>query len=117
MRREWGNIDILSVSTVNNMTGAVLLGNSYEAEIKANIGNLDPEDLGFELLLTDTDDKGQHTIKDKFQYELKECNNGIAVYHCKVVPKKSGAYHIAARMFAQNKLLVHRQEFELVKWL
>ena len=34
-----------------------------------------------------------------------------------VVPEKTGAYQVGARVFAKNALLPHRQSFECVKWL
>ena len=34
-----------------------------------------------------------------------------------VLPEKTGAYLVGARVFAKHPLLAHRQSFECVKWL
>ena len=117
MRREWPMIDVVSYSKIDNLSGALLLGNTYNAEVVLSIGEIEPEDLGLELLLAAQDNKGKLSIKEVFEYKLKECKDGVATYNCKVIPDKTGAYQIAVRLFAKNKLLPHRQDFELVKWL
>lgn len=117
MRREWGMIEVISASNIDNINGALLLGDEYKGEIKLSIGEIDPNNIGLELLLAADDSKGKLTIKEVFEYKLKSCNDGVAEYKCKIVPEKTGAYKIAVRMYAKHKLLPHRQDFELVKWL
>ena len=118
MRREWTKVEVLNSTTISNISGALVLGNDYEATLTVAIGNdINPNDLGVEILLAEYNKKGKLRIKEVFPYTLKECENGIATYVCKIVPDKTGAFQIAARMFAKNDLLPHRQDFELVKWL
>ena len=117
MRREWPMIEVLSTSNVGNMSGALLLNNEYKAEITLSVGEADPQDIGIEVVLAQPNKKGKLSIKDIFEYKLKECKDGVATYRCKIVPDKTGAYQIAVRMYAKNKQLPHRQDFELVRWL
>ncbi len=118
MRREWTKMEILNNSTINNISGALVLGNTYEATLTISLGNdIEPEDIGIEILLAEYNKKGKLCIKEVFPYELKEYANGVATFVCKIVPDKTGAYQIAGRMYAKNGLLPHRQDFELVKWL
>lgn len=117
MRREWPMIEVLSSSNVGNMSGALLLNNEYKAEMTLSVGEADPQDIGIEVVLAQPNKKGKLSIKDIFEYKLKESKDGVATYKCKIVPDKTGAYQIAVRMFAKNKQLPHRQDFELVRWL
>ncbi len=118
MRREWNSIEILNNSFVNTASGTLVLGNNYEASLTLSIGNeVNPEDIGVEILLAEYNKKGRLIIKEVFEYKLRDCVNGIATYVCKIVPDKTGAYQIAGRMYAKHKSLPHRQDFELVKWL
>ncbi len=118
MRREWSKIEVLNNSTISNVSGALVLGNNYEATLTVAIGNeINPQDLGIEILLAEYNKKGRLRIKEVFPYTLKGCENGVATYVCKIVPDKTGAFQIAARMYAKHDLLPHRQDFELVKWL
>ena len=118
MRREWSKIEVLNNSTISNVSGALTLGNDYEATLTVALGNdVNPQDLGIEILLAEYNKKGRLRIKEVFPYTLKECENGVATYVCKIVPDKTGAFQVAARMYAKHDLLPHRQDFELVKWL
>ena len=117
MRREWPMIEVLSASNVDNLSGALLLNNEYNAEITLSVGEIAPQDLGIELVLAEPNKKGKLCIKEIFEYKAAECKDGVATYKCKIVPDKTGAYQCALRMYAKNKQLPHRQDFELVRWL
>lgn len=115
VRREWPMIEILNRVKISNNT--LLLGNEYKAEIQMSIGELDPEDIGVELLLTAPGKKGKLNVKEIFEYKVKECKDGVATYVCDLVPDRAGAYQLAVRMYAKHPNLPHRQDFELVRWL
>jgi phosphorylase/glycogen(starch) synthase len=117
MRREWPMVEVVSSSNVDNLSGALLLNNEYNAELVLSVGEIDPQDLGIELVLAEPNRKGKLCIKEIFEYKVAESKDGVATYKCKIVPDKTGAYHAALRMYAKNKQLPHRQDFELVKWL
>lgn len=117
LRREWPAIDVLEHNQIAGTYSTLGLGNNYESVIKLGIGDLDPNDIGIEILLAQYDKKGKLKIKEVFPYALKESNDGVATYVCDIVPDRTGAYQIATRMYAKNTLLAHRQDFELVKWL
>ena len=116
MRREWSKVEILENNSLGN--GSLVLGDSSQASLKLYIGNdIEPEDIGIEILLAEYNSKGRLCIKEVFPYTFKECADGIATYVCDVIPDKTGAYQVAGRIYAKNPLLPHRQDFELVRWL
>ncbi len=117
MRREWSMIEILSSSKISNASGALLLGSEYSADIKLFIGEINPHDLGVEVILAEYNKKGTLSVKEVFNYELAEFKDGVATYACNIIPDRTGAYQVACRLYAKNPLLPHRQDFELVKWL
>ncbi len=117
MRREWPMIEVLSTTRLNNISGALLLGTEYLSEITLSIGDIDPEDLGLEIVMAQQNKEGRSCLKKIFAYHLKECKDGVATYECDIVPDRTGVYQTALRLFAKNDLLPHRQDFELVKWL
>jgi phosphorylase/glycogen(starch) synthase len=110
-------IEVLSTSNVDNMSGALLLNKEYSAEMTVSVGEIDPQDLGIEVVLVQPNKKGKLCIKEIFEYKLKESKDGVATYKRKLVPDMTGAYQVAVRMYAKNKLMPHRQDFELVRWL
>ena len=90
----------------------------FNAEVVLNIGDLHPEEIGVELLFAMTDSKGKLHIQEKYEFTPVELNvDGVARYQAQILPERTGMYQVAARIYAKNSLLPHRQDFELVKWL
>ena len=117
LRREWGRIEVLSFQRPAISQSSIVLGQSYKAELKLSIGELDPEDVGAELLLTERNVKGEHRIVSIHAFQLVHFENGVATYRADIVPEISGTYETASRIFAKYPQMPHRQDLELVKWL
>ena len=95
----------------------VALGKEFTSEIVLNIGDLNPEEIGVELLFAKTDSKGKLHISSISAFTPVEVNDGVAKYRTVVIPETAGLYQVAARIYAKNPDLPHRQDFELVRWL
>ena len=117
LRREWSHIEVVSFTRPSIAQSSITLGQSYASELVLSIGDLDPEDLGAEILLTELNAKGEHHIVSIYPFQVKSFEAGVATYAAEVVPEISGTYETAVRIFAKNPDLPHRQDFELVKWL
>ncbi len=116
VRREWENVQVLSRSeakTSYDLTEA----NQYHSELVIRLGDLNPEDVGVELVFAQTDKRGRLHIVDVQELKVVEAADGQARYQVDVLPDKTGAYQVGARIFAKNAKLPHRQDFECVKWL
>lgn len=117
MRREWKNLEIRSFTRPDNVREPLTLGRGYTAQLEAFIGDIDPSELGVELLLAERNKKGGYHIVEKFDFSLADCKDGVAVYEARIIPEMAGTYEVAGRLYAKNEGFAHRQEFELVKWL
>ena len=117
VRREWPHIEVVSFTRPSIAQSSITLGQSYRAELVLSIGDLDPEDLGVEILLTEVNAKGEHHIVGIYPFTVKSFDVGVASYSADIVPEISGTYETAVRIYAKNPDLPHRQDFELVKWL
>ena len=116
LRREWNNVEVVSAKMPNSNSD-VALGNDYKAEVVLNIGNLNPEEIGVEVLFASADNKGKLHIQERYEFTPVESENGQAKYVATINPDRSGLYQVAGRIFAKNAKLPHRQDFELVRWL
>ncbi|MCI2121426.1 MAG: alpha-glucan family phosphorylase [Bacteroidales bacterium] len=117
MRREWPHIKVLSFDKPDNVKVTLMLGKEYKSELKAFLGELSPDEVGFELVVSSQNSKGEYVLRRTFDFKCASFHDGIAVYRSTIVPDVTGAYVMAGRMYAKNKALPHRQDFELVKWL
>jgi phosphorylase/glycogen(starch) synthase len=117
LRREWKNVEIVSVDAPNGNTEHVALGSDYKAEVILNIGDLQADEIGVEVLFATYDKKGKLHIQERYEFTPVECTDGRAKYVASINPDRSGLYQVAGRIYAKNAKLPHRQDFELVRWL
>ena len=117
MRREWQNVGLVSIVKPNSSCSEVSLENEFNSEVVLSIGELNPEEIGVEMLFATVDSKGRYHIQETAEFKPVEVKDGVVKYQATVMPEHTGLYQAAARIYAKNPLLPHRQDFELVKWL
>jgi phosphorylase/glycogen(starch) synthase len=117
VEREWEHIEMLSFEQPDNTRDLFALGKEVEATITLLIGGLEPNDVGVEFVIAEQGKNETYRIKSKHEFALVDHANGQATYKVKMVPDVPGMFYCAARIFARNPKLPHRQDFALVKWL
>ena len=117
LRREWQNVGVVSMVKPDSSREDIVLGQEFSSEIVLSIGDLHPEDVGVELLFATSDSKGQLHIQERFEFAPVDYNDGVVKYQAQILPQTTGLYQVAARIYAKNPQLPHRQDFELVRWL
>ena len=116
VRREWENVRLIS-RTEPETSYDLTLATPFHAEMELQMGSLTPEEVGLEVVFAQTDAHGKLHIVDVQECQVVSFKDGVAKYETNVLPEKTGAYQVGARVFAKNALLPHRQSFECVKWL
>ncbi len=116
VRREWENVVQVS-RTQPATTYDITQSQPYHAEAELQLGSLSPDEVGVEVVFAQADAKGKLHIVDVQECKVDSFKDGVAKYSVNVLPEKTGAYNVGARVFAKNALLPHRQSFECVKWL
>ena len=117
LRREWQNVGVVSMVKPDSSHEDIALGKEFMAEVVLSIGDLQPEDVGVEMLFAASDNKGKLHIQESFEFKPVENSDGVVKYQASLLPQTTGMYQVAARIYAKNPLLPHRQDFELVRWL
>jgi phosphorylase/glycogen(starch) synthase len=116
VRREWENVIQVS-RTQPATTYDITQSQPYHAEVELQLGSLSPDEVGVEAVFAQADVHGKLHIVDVQECKVDSFKDGVAKYSVDVLPEKTGAYNVGARVFAKNALLPHRQSFECVKWL
>ena len=116
VRREWENVRLLS-RTEPEASYDITLATPFHASMELQMGSLTPEDVGLEVVFAQTDVHGKLHIMEVQEFQVVSFQDGVAKYEVNVLPEKTGAYQVGARLFAKHPLLPHRQSFECVKWL
>jgi phosphorylase/glycogen(starch) synthase len=114
--REWENIDVLSLKRPDMDKEPIFLGKEYEAEVVLSIGFLQPSDIGVEMFFAEQH-TGEMTICMQHRFTPVSHSGSEVTYKLKFVPNASGTFSVGIRIYADNKLLPHRQDFCMVKWL
>jgi len=117
VKREWEPIELIEISYPDKKNGLPALGEETIIDISLYIGELQPEDIGVEMVIANQDKNEEYHIRRIVEFELHSFENRIAVYRLKVIPETPGNYFIARRVYAKNENLPHRQDFAMVKWL
>ena len=116
VRRSWDDVQVLS-RTEPQASYDISEDKPLHSEIVLNIGDLQPEHVGVELVFAQTDIHGRLHIDQVNELKLVDAQDGTARYAVDVMPGTTGAYQVCMRVFAKHPLLPHRQDFECVKWI
>jgi phosphorylase/glycogen(starch) synthase len=116
VRRSWDDVQVVS-RTEPQASYDISEKNPLHSEIVLNLGDLQPEYVGVELVFAQTDIHGKLHIDQVNELQMVEAQDGTARYAVDVMPGTTGAYQVGLRIFAKHPLLPHRQDFECVKWI
>ncbi len=116
VKREWEPIELIDARQ-NSPHDTPALGQKISMELSLYIGELNPEDVGVELVIAQQDKNDQYKIMRTTELTLLSSQNNVATYSVDVIPEVPGTYFFTRRIFAKHPKLPHRQDFPLVKWL
>ena len=117
IRREWQNIEVMNYSRLDISKNEINVGSSYPVTVELFTGEIDPSEIGFELIVAQESARGGMTIAGKYDFRLVSYFDKRATYRCEIKPEIAGVFDIAGRIYPKNPKLPHRQDFDLVKWL
>ena len=93
------------------------IGEKFKAEIIINPQDILPDDIGIEVIFGKRNSDEKLEIVEKYEMK-KETQNGNEIkYSAEIFATGSGVFDYAFRMYPKNKMLPHRQDFNLIKWI
>ncbi|MBP3483381.1 MAG: alpha-glucan family phosphorylase [Alistipes sp.] len=113
----WDNVKLVDVKRPRIETEAIKVGESYHFEVTLDIANLQPSDIGVELVVAKQIEYGQgaNVVASAELKHIKSLGS-IVTYALDYVPQRTGMFDMALRIFPKNAELPHRMDFALVKW-
>ena len=85
--------------------------------VTLNLQNLKANDLGLEAVFYKRHSETELELISTYELSLEWQKESQATYSCDVIPPSAGVYEYGFRLYPKNDLLVHRQDFGLVRWL
>jgi len=111
--RTWNDIEVIDVKLFEHNTDTVDTGTSYHGQVILDLNEINPSQVGVELIVTENMRELVNTQKFKF-VESKE---GKAVFETEFLNDQPGTFNYGIRVYPIHELLPHRQDFSLLRWI
>lgn len=122
----WDHVEIKEVNAYDTENKPLPLGSIFKASIVLDLKDLKTEEISMEILFARKKEDGYNEtflIKELNKQSMKPAEaNGVegqnlVRFSSRIKVPFSGVYEYGFRFYAKNKMLPHRQDFNLVKWV
>ena len=113
----WDNVRVLDVQRAGVDKEAILVGAAYHFEVTLDIANLQPCDIGVELVVAKpVEGAEQADVEYSIELPQTKVEGSKVTYALDYIPDRTGTFDVALRIYPKNPRLPHRMDFALVKW-
>ena len=117
VRNNWDKVEVKSLILPDTNVRPLTFGEQFIAEITLLTPDLEAGDLAIELLFGRKNNDLVEEITSVYKMKLVDSGDGWVKYYIKVPITRAGVYDFTFRVYPTNKMLPHRQDFPLVKWI
>jgi phosphorylase/glycogen(starch) synthase len=117
IQKAWSDLEVISAKFPDYEKKPMNLQEDFMGEIEINLKQLNPEEIGVEVIISNQSKHNENIISEKYIAELVSLKDNIAKYIVKGRPQKSGFYNYAIRIHAKNDLLPYPHDSGLVLWV
>ena len=114
---QWEKITVIKSEYPDSTLRPIILGEKVTSRLTLDIGSLNPDDIGVEVLYGTKKEDGNVELLFVFPLKFYKANGSIVSYQREVQAGLTGVYDFAFRIFPKNDLLPHRMDFPGVKWV
>lgn len=113
----WDHLYVVDVQRTRIDSESIYVGEKYKFEVTVNLAGLDANDIGVELVVAKPTIAGESVnVSYKVDMNMVETDGNVAKFALDFVPKKTGMFDVAMRIYPKNENLPYRMDFALVKW-
>ncbi len=113
----WDQIEVKEVQITDGITNVLKIGDNYPARVVVDLKELKPEDLGVEMIITQSEKDNQTSMVDSLQFTIEKIEGSVITYQLNLKLMNAGAFGYAIRMYPKHPELPHRQDFHYLKWV
>ena len=117
IRGAWEAIELVEMDAPDTFNRSLPLGEHFRASVTLNLQDLKAPDLGLEVVFYKRHSETELELIATYPLALQSQKGADATYTCDVVPPAAGVFEYGFRLYPKHELLVHRQDFGLVRWL
>lgn len=113
----WDNIEVLKVSTSDQLTHNPLVGENYNLSVEIDVKDMKTHGIGIELVTVKSEQNNQDRLYDVAEMSLIKSEGSKLTFALNYQLDYAGPFKYAFRMFPKNDELPHRQDFCYVRWI
>ncbi|MBO7200865.1 MAG: alpha-glucan family phosphorylase [Bacteroidales bacterium] len=116
LRRAWNTIELIDLQYPDSRNRPLDLGEEYTMKVVLQLTNISAKDIGVEAVFVENKD-GKKQLLKTIELEVADDSQGRVTYSKTTRAILSGVYECAFRIYPKSKLLPHRQDLPLIKWV
>jgi len=113
----WDKISVEKLVIPDSDTAPIDFGKHFVAEVDLKIPGLTIDEIGVEIIAGNRSNGDIDEIRYRLPLIANSFENDIAKFSIEFPLKQPGVYDYAFRIYPKHKLLAHRMDFPLVKWI
>ncbi|MCY1721154.1 alpha-glucan family phosphorylase [Prolixibacteraceae bacterium Z1-6] len=114
---KWDAIEVKKIEIIDGITHKMVMGDKYPVRVCVDLNGLTHNEVGLEVVITETEDGGNENIVATLEFEGEKCEGNVCCYKSIVAPDHPGSFSYSFRLFPKHEALPHRQDFKYVKWI
>ncbi|MFH2142360.1 MAG: alpha-glucan family phosphorylase, partial [Bacteroidota bacterium] len=115
--QRWKTLEIVEINIADYEKHPIKMTDIYSGGLVLKLGELNPEEIGVDLLVASNIIGDEVQIYRTYPVELVKVEKNHAHFFLERLPEKPGIFGYAIRIYAKNKNLSYKQDFCMVKWL
>lgn len=117
IKERWNSIELLKTELPDTNAEAFSLSDTFKAKIVLYCGEIDPKNIGIELIVADKDNDHIDKAEQIIELTLSETRNHEGTFVVEFNNFSSGVHNYAFRIFPKHELMPFKQDLNLVKWI
>ncbi len=117
VQKYWSDIVVRSVKVPDASARALRFGEGFKVEVKLECGNIDPNDLGLEVVFGRQNKERLQEILFKHQLSYQGSKDGMCVFSGAFEVDHAGVLDYAIRMYPIHPMLANQQESGLLRYI
>lgn len=113
----WDKIEVISIDFPDTTKKEFRLGEPYQGEVVLNLKDIDPDKVGVEVVIAKIGELGDTQILRTYELKLTKNIETMVFYSIEVNLSTPGMFEYALRIFPKHPELVHRMDFNLLRWI
>ena len=114
---QWNDIRVVSETLPQtNQENTLDTNDRFIAKIELDLNGIPSDEIGVEILFARKYDTEVTSIVHKQELDVS-IKGDITTYECNIPIYRAGVHDYVFRVFPKSDLIVHPEEFPLVKWI